>query len=98
MTIHYTKAGLNRGNVRAWLENAQLLTGHGFAPNTRYSITYQDNSILLRADENGSRKVSSTFKGPIIDLNNKQMNQYDFSNGIKWTFTDGQIVISGRSE
>tara|TARA_R100001460_G_scaffold10673_1_gene25259 strand:- start:898 stop:1194 length:297 start_codon:yes stop_codon:yes gene_type:complete len=98
MTIHYTNAGNHRGNVRAWLENSKLLNEHGFAPNTRYRVIYADNAIILCVDPDGPRKVSNTFKGPIIDLNNSKMNHYDFSNGIQWSFTNGQIVITERSE
>jgi len=96
MTVHFTNAGNHRGNVRAWLENSKLLNDHGFAPDTRYSITYEADQIVLTVDPDGPRKVSNTFKGPIIDLNNKRMNQYEFANGIQWSFTDGQIVVSGR--
>ena len=98
MTIHFTNAGNHRGNVRAWLENSKLLNDHGFSPDTRYSITYADNAIILNVDPDGPRKVSNTFKGPIIDLNNKRMNQYDFAGGIQWAFTDGQIIVSARGE
>lgn len=98
MTIHFTSAGNHRGNVRAWLENSKLLNDHGFSPDTRYRVIYAVNAIILCVDPDGPRKVSNTFKGPIIDLNNKQMNQYQFANGIQWAFADGQIVVTGRSE
>ena len=98
MTVHFTNAGNHRGNVRAWLENSKLLNDHGFSPDTRYSITYEADQIVLTVDPDGPRKVSNTFKGPIIDLNNKNMNHYDFAGGIQWSFTDGQIVVSGRGE
>lgn len=98
MTIHFTNAGNHRGNVRAWLENSKLLNDHGFTPDTRYSITYAADQIVLTVDPDGPRKVSNTFKGPIIDLNNKNMNQYQFADGIQWAFTDGQIIVSARGE
>ena len=97
MTIHFTNAGNHRGNVRAWLENSKLLNDHGFAPDTRYSITYAADQIVLTVDPDGPRKVSNTFKGPIIDLNNKNMNHYDFADGIQWAFTDGQIVVTPKA-
>ena len=97
MTIHFTNAGNHRGNVRAWMENSKLLNDHGFAPDTRYRITYAHNAIILNVDPEGPRKVSNTFKGPIIDLNNKNMNHYDFANGIQWSFTDGQIVVTPKA-
>ena len=96
--IHFTKAGNHRGNVRAWLENSKLLDDHGFHTHTPYRVEYDADQIILTVDINGPRKVSKTFKGPIIDLNNKQMNKYDFSKGIQWTFNYGQIVITGRTE
>lgn len=67
------KAGFNRGKRRIWLEGKNLVAS-GFNIGKRISVTFGENLITIKLDEEGKRKVSGKIKAdgtenPIIDLN-----------------------------
>jgi hypothetical protein len=77
-----TQVTAHRGNQRLWLQNAPEMLA---------------DCIVLRlaiASECKVRKVSATARGATLDINNNKLKAYDFSNGIKWSFLDGQINIA----
>tara|TARA_R100000951_G_C2633319_1_gene178441 strand:- start:1117 stop:1335 length:219 start_codon:yes stop_codon:yes gene_type:complete len=67
----------------------------GFVPNARYNIEYGEQDIVLRLHPEGKRKVSATARGATIDLVNKKMNAYNFSNGVNWVIAESTIIIIG---
>tara|TARA_R110002073_G_scaffold4331_1_gene28567 strand:+ start:499 stop:831 length:333 start_codon:yes stop_codon:yes gene_type:complete len=92
-----TQVTAHRGNQRLWLQNVPEMLESGFLPNSTYSTEYLADSIVLRlaiASECKVRKVSATARGATLDINNNKLKAYDFSNGIKWSFLDGQINIA----
>jgi|TARA_R110000823_G_scaffold225803_2_gene353555 hypothetical protein len=97
IAIKTTQVTMHRGNQRLWLQNASEMLESGFLPNSTYSTEYLADSIVLRlaiASECRVRKVSATARGATLDINNNRLKAYDFSNGIKWHFLDGQINIT----
>ena len=95
--IKTTQVTAHRGNQRLWLQNAPEMLESGFLPNATYSTEYLADCIVLRlaiASECKVRKVSATARGATLDINNNKLKAYDFSNGIKWSFLDGQINIA----
>ena len=90
-----TQATIHRGCNRAWLQNHPSMLRAGFVPNARYDIEYGEDSVMLRLNPEGKRKVSATARGATIDLVNKKMNAYNFSNGVNWVITESAIIIMG---
>lgn len=90
-----TQATIHRGCNRAWLQNHPSMLKAGFIPHARYDIEYGEQEIVLRLNPDGKRKVSATGRGATIDLVNKKMSKYNFSNGIKWVIADSAIIILG---
>jgi DNA (cytosine-5)-methyltransferase 1 len=70
------KVGSHRGAPRIWLEGSQTLKG-GFVPGQRFDVTVNGQTIVLQANKDGSRVVSSRQKGdrtlPIIDINSAEL-------------------------
>lgn len=90
-----TQATLHRGCNRAWLQGHDAMVRAGFSANARYDIDYQADCVVLRLNPDGKRKVSATGRGATLDLVNKKMNAYDFSGGISWIISAGQITVTG---
>lgn len=92
-----TQVTIHRGCNRAWIlcQNHPSMLKAGFIPHARYDIEYGEKDIVLRLNPDGKRKVSATGRGATIDLVNKKMNKYNFSNGIKWVIADSTIIILG---
>jgi len=95
IAIHKTQATIHRGNNRAWLQGHSAMLKAGFVPDARYDINYTDKGVVLNLNPNGSRKVSATGRGATLDLVNKKMNAYNFTNGIVWIISQGQITVTG---
>lgn len=70
------KVGSHRGSPRIWLEGSQTLRA-GFKPGQRFDVTVSGQTIVLQANKDGSRVVSSKLKGdrphPVIDLNSADL-------------------------
>ena len=90
-----TQVTIHRGCNRAWLQNRPSMLKAGFVPNARYNIEYGEDSVVLRLNPEGKRKVSATGRGATIDLVNKKMNKYNLSNGINWVIAESVITILG---
>jgi len=90
-----TQVTIHRGSNRAWMQNHLSMLKAGFLPNARYDIEYSEDSVVLRLNPQGKRKVSATARGATIDLVNKKMNAYNFSNGINWVIIESTIIIMG---
>jgi len=95
IAIHKTQATIHRGNNRAWLQGQSAMLKAGFIAHARYDIKYTEKGVILTLDPHGSRKVSATGRGATLDLVNKKMNIYDFSHGIVWIISQGQITVTG---
>lgn len=61
------KRGMNRGRPRLWLEG-KLLIEAGFRRGDHFSVTVQDDGLILVKKDDGSRKVSGKAEKPIIDI------------------------------
>lgn len=70
------KLGEHRGAPRVWLEGSQTERA-GFAPGQRYDIEVQGQTVVLSANTDGTRVVSSKVIGernnPVIDINSKAL-------------------------
>jgi DNA (cytosine-5)-methyltransferase 1 len=70
------KVGQNKGAPRIWMEGEQTRRA-GFAPGQKYDIVVQGRTIVLQANPDGSRVVSSKRAGekvnPVIDLNSNDL-------------------------
>src|SRR5210317_653233 len=60
------------------------------------SNTNGEDSVVLRLNPEGKRKVSATGRGATIDLVNKKMNKYNLDGGIQWIIADSVITIVGE--
>lgn len=59
---------------RVWLQD--LNAKYGWHVGARYSVTYENNAIILQLDhDNGKRRVSKG-KGGIVDLVGKKVSQW----------------------
>ena len=89
MKIHTQK-----GKRRLWLEE-QRYGLDGFAPGSSFSVTYNDDSIVIESDPEGSNKVFTRVKKPskqfteerrfaIISLHNSKLKAVfgDTENGV----------------
>lgn len=70
------KVGQNRGKPRIWLEGTQTERA-GFKPGQRFDITVDGRTVVLQANPDGSRVVSSKRIGerdnPVIDINSEKL-------------------------
>lgn len=70
------KIGNHRGAPRVWLEGRKAAQA-GFLPGQRYDIEVVGQSVVLQANPDGSRVVSSKKAGdrlnPVIDINSKEL-------------------------
>ena len=69
------KLGTNRNNPRIWIEG-QWLTDYGFAPGTKFKLTYEKGRVVITPDNDGDRTVSARGKsrpGAIIDINTSKL-------------------------
>lgn len=62
------KIGLNRGQLRLWIEG-KVLTDAGFTKGQRYDMEPIPNGYQLVLRPEGKRKVAGTDSRPIIDIN-----------------------------
>ena len=90
-----TQLTIHRGCNRAWIQNHPSMLKAGFVPHARYDIEYGEDSVVLRLNPEGKRKVSATDRGATLDLVNKKMNKYNLSNGINWVIAESVITIVG---
>ena len=93
-TILAPTVKLNRGKPRIWLEGTRLARGAFFA-GVRYTVTFKDGTVTLKATKDGGRKVSAYLNKPIIDLNSKEVgNWFPVGTKLKAVVRKGRIVIS----
>ncbi|WP_183133492.1 DNA cytosine methyltransferase [Pseudomonas cannabina] len=100
MRGYYIKnIGQNRGKPRIWMEKLEITTA-GFAPGDHYEVQMKGGSVVLRADPNGSRVVSSkpdkktggTY--PIIDLASESiLALFDGMAAIRLVQREGEIHL-----
>lgn len=91
------KIGSNRGAPRVWLEGQQTERA-GFAPGQRYDVVVQGQTVVLQANPDGSRVVSSKKIGersnPVIDLNSKELLAvFDGMAAIRVAVKEGEIFL-----
>ena len=89
-----SKIGRNKnGLARIWLEGAKL-TKHGLKWNTKITIVFNSNSIIVQADPAGDKKISGRIRDekeiPILDLRSNKITE--FTEG----FERVQAVISNQ--
>lgn len=70
------KIGQNRGAPRVWLEGTQTERA-GFRPGQKFDVIVQGHTIVLQANPDGTRVVSSKKAGekqnPVIDINSREL-------------------------
>lgn len=91
------KLGQNRGAPRVWLQGSQALLA-GFTPGQRYDIRIQDMTVVLQANPDGSRVVSTKRIGerdnPVIDINSRELLAvFDGMAAVRVAVKDGQIAL-----
>jgi DNA (cytosine-5)-methyltransferase 1 len=89
--------GQNRGIPRIWLEGTQTERA-GFMPGHRYDVVVQGQTVVLQANMDGSRIVSSKKAGeklnPIIDLNSRELLAiFDGMACVRIVVKKGEIVL-----
>lgn len=76
---HYSiiKLGANQAKPRIWLENKLKLESSGFMPSSRYDISFNNDSITLKLNIAGPRKVSARVRRekliPVVDINTPEI-------------------------
>lgn len=91
------KIGENRGKPRVWLDRLQT-EGAGLAPGEKYDVVVSGKTIVLTANKDGSRVVSSKRSGdkvnPIIDLNSDELLAvFDGMAAIRVVVRRGEICL-----
>ncbi|MGY8527592.1 DNA cytosine methyltransferase [Paracidovorax citrulli] len=91
------KIGNHRGAPRVWLEGLQTARA-GFSPGQRYDVAVQGKTVVLQANPDGSRVVSSKRVGerdnPVIDLNSRELLAvFDGMAAIRVAVKDGEIYL-----
>ncbi|MDZ7914347.1 MAG: DNA cytosine methyltransferase [Rhodococcus sp. (in: high G+C Gram-positive bacteria)] len=91
------KIGQNRGAPRVWLEGTQTAKA-GFKPGQKFDVVVHGRTIVLQANQDGSRVVSGKQSGgkvnPVIDLNSREMLAvFDGMSAIRVAVRDGQIYL-----
>lgn len=98
MRGYYVKnIGLNRGKPRIWLQGGEVANA-GLTPGARYDIHVNGGTVVLRANPDGSRVVSSKAKGedalPIIDINSKELLAlFDGMSAVRLVQREGEIYL-----
>lgn len=91
------KIGSNRGAPRVWLEGSQTERA-GFEAGQRYDILVKGQTVVLQANKDGSRVVSSKKAGdkrnPVIDLNSKELLAvFDGMASVRVAVKKGEIYL-----
>ena len=89
--------GKNRGIPRIWLEGTQTERA-GFKPGQKYDVVVHGQTVVLQANMDGSRIVSSKKVGdklnPIIDLNSRELLAiFDGMASVRIVVKKGEIVL-----
>jgi DNA (cytosine-5)-methyltransferase 1 len=89
--------GQNRGAPRVWLEGLQTEKA-GFAPGARYDIKVQGQTVVLTANNDGTRVVSGKKIGermnPVIDINSKELLAiFDGMSAVRVGVKKGEIYL-----
>lgn len=96
---HIKNVRSNRGKPRIWLEGSEISRA-GLKAGDNYSVTFAGGSVILRADPNGNRVISSKPQKngsdlPIIDLNStKLLSLFEGMSAIRMVQFEGEIYLS----
>ncbi|KWW32394.1 MULTISPECIES: DNA cytosine methyltransferase [Cupriavidus] len=90
------RIGQNRGAPRVWLDRQTERAG--FEPGQRYDVVVQGRTVVLQANPDGSRVVSSKKDGektnPVIDLNSRELLAlFDGMSSIRVAVQHGKIFL-----
>jgi len=90
------KIGQNRGAPRVWLDRQTERAG--FEPGQRFDVVVQGRTVVLQANPDGSRVVSSKKDGektnPVIDLNSRELLAlFDGMSSIRVAVQQGKIYL-----
>lgn len=90
------KIGQYRGKPRLWLDRQTERAG--FEPGQRYDVVVQGRTVVLQANPDGSRVVSSKKDGektnPLIDLNSRELLAlFDGMSSIRVAVQQGKIYL-----
>ncbi|CAN7779336.1 DNA cytosine methyltransferase [Cupriavidus necator] len=90
------RIGQNRGAPRVWLDRQTERAG--FEPGQRYDVVVQGRTVVLQANPDGSRVVSSKKDGektnPVIDLNSRELLAlFDGMSSIRVAVQQGKIYL-----
>lgn len=87
----------NKGKPRLWLDTH--VKKAGMAPGQQYEVIVEGQSVILKANPDGTRIVTGKKEGdktcPIIDLNsNKLLAIFDGMACVRVMVSEGEIIIS----
>ncbi|WP_455233510.1 DNA cytosine methyltransferase [Geopseudomonas aromaticivorans] len=87
----------NRGKPRIWLEGKQLERA-GLTPGASYEVITKGGSLVLKADPNGSRTVTTKERHgkplPIIDLNSKELlGIFEGMDAVRLAVRQGEVYL-----
>lgn len=91
------KIGQNRGAPRVWLEGTQTERA-GFRPGQKFDVIVQGHTIVLQANPDGTRVVSSKKAGekqnPVIDINSRELLAiFDGMSAVRVAVKKGEIYL-----
>lgn len=91
------KIGQNRGIPRVWLEGTQTERA-GFRPGQKFDVIVQGHTLVLQANPDGSRVVSSKKAGekqnPVIDINSRELLAiFDGMSAVRVAVKKGEIYL-----
>lgn len=91
------KIGNHRGAPRVWIEGHQAEKA-GFAPGQKYDVEVRGKTVVLQANKDGSRIVSSKKAGerenPVIDLNSRELLAvFDGMSSVRVVARDNEIFL-----
>lgn len=100
--VSYQTIGTNRDRPRLWIEGVKLGAA-GFTRGARYTLAFEDDSMVLRLDSAGPRSVSGKVKNdrdiPILDLCLKELETHFGRDArVRVIFTQGEIHVSLHHE
>lgn len=95
--VSYQTVGSNKDRPRLWIEGAKL-SAAGFVRGAAYSYDISGDTVTLRLDEAGSRKVCGRKRNgrdyPVIDLQLKDLEEnFDPGTRVCVVFTENEISI-----
>jgi DNA (cytosine-5)-methyltransferase 1 len=100
--VSYQTIGTNKTRPRLWIEGVKLGAA-GFTKGARYTLSFEDGTMILELDPDGSRKVSGKTRHgrdiPIMDIALKELDDHFGTDArVRVVFTQNRITVSLHHE